>query len=165
MFDGEFLEAALAGLVADGAVEGVVDEEEFHDAFAAFLDEGGFGADADAFCDGVGAGDGGAGGPEDFGVAVFVFFDFGGAGGGAGGHAGFDEAHAAVSGAAEFGVVAVVGDFDGGLAQGFDHAGAFGEFKPVSVDLDVDEIHGRGGGAGREGGGAHRVGRMGAGRG
>lgn len=31
---GLFLEFAFAGLVADGAVEGVVDEEKFHDAFA-----------------------------------------------------------------------------------------------------------------------------------
>ncbi len=37
--EGVFLEFAFASLIADGAVEGVVDEEEFHDAVAAFLHE------------------------------------------------------------------------------------------------------------------------------
>ena len=138
VFDGKFLERAFAGLVADGAVERVVDEEEFHDALAAGLDEFARGADAHVFGDGVGAGDDGAGHPADFLVAVVsvggVF-----AGGGTWRHAHLDKAHAAVAGGGKFGVVAVVGDFFFGLFAGFDHAGALGDLDPVAVDLHVDE--------------------------
>src|SRR5437588_11354376 len=37
VLNAEFLELALAGLIADRAVEGVVDEQKFRDDFAAFL--------------------------------------------------------------------------------------------------------------------------------
>jgi hypothetical protein len=37
-------------------------------------------------------------------------------------------------------VIAVVGDLDGGLAEGFDHPHSFGELHPLAVDLDIDEV-------------------------
>ncbi len=40
VFDAEFLEPAFARLVADRAIERVIDEEKFHDPAAAFLDQG-----------------------------------------------------------------------------------------------------------------------------
>lgn len=49
---GLVLEVAFTALVADGAVEGVVCEEEFHYAFTSFVDEGRIGFDDHAFLDG-----------------------------------------------------------------------------------------------------------------
>ena len=54
--DGEFLQAAFPGFVADGAVERMVDEEEFHHPLAAVLDQGRVGAGGHAFGDFEGAG-------------------------------------------------------------------------------------------------------------
>jgi hypothetical protein len=39
VFDTEFLEATLAGLIADRAIERMIDEEEFHDTAATLLDQ------------------------------------------------------------------------------------------------------------------------------
>src|SRR4051794_39684582 len=39
VLDAEFLQPALTGLIADGAVEWVINEEEFHHAAPAFFDE------------------------------------------------------------------------------------------------------------------------------
>ena len=150
VLDTELLEAALACLIADGAIERVIDEEEFHHALAAFLREGAFGADAHAFGDGVRTGDDGARHPADLWHAVLVFFRLG-AGSGARRHAHFDQAHAAVAGGGEFGVVAVVRDLGLGLLARFDHARAFGELEPDAVDLHVHEI-GRWGRRGGRGG-------------
>lgn len=132
-----FLEAAFAGLITDGAVERVVDEEELHDAFAAFFDEFAGGADAHVFCNCVGAGDGRAWHPADWLVAVFIVRGIL-AGGWAWGHAHLDEAHAAVSRDCELGVVAVVWDVAFGGAACLDHAGALGELVPNAVDLHID---------------------------
>ena len=140
VLDGVFLEAAFASLVADGAVEWVIDEEKLHHSLAAFLREGGFGADSHAVGYGIGAGDGGAGHPADGLVAVFIKLGLF-SGGGARRHAHLDETHAAVSRGGELGVVAVVGD-SGAVAtrhaDGFDHAGAFRNLMPIAIDLDVD---------------------------
>ena len=137
VFDGVFLEAAFAGLVADRAIEGVVDEEELHDALAAGFDQLAAGADAHVFGDGIGAGDDRAWHPTDRFVAIGIALRLL-ARGGAGRHAHLDQAHAAVARRAELRVVAVVWHDDTGLAAGFDHAGSFGEAVPCAIDLDVD---------------------------
>ena len=134
--DGLLLEAALAGLVADRAVERVVDEEKFHDALAAFLDEIAGGADAHVLRDGVGAGNGGAGHPADGFVAVFVAGRLL-AGCGAGRHSHLDEAHAAVARHRQFRMVAVVRHVHFRLAAGLDHAGSLWKLVPDTVDLDI----------------------------
>ena len=56
MFDGKFLQAALPGLVTDGAVEWMVDEEELHYAVAAFLYQLPARADPHVLRDGIGTG-------------------------------------------------------------------------------------------------------------
>ena len=76
VLDGLFLEAAFAGLVADRAIERVIDEQELHHALAAFLDEFAGGADAHVFGDRVGAGDHRARHPADRLVAVLVVLGF-----------------------------------------------------------------------------------------
>ena len=134
---GLFLQAAFAGLVADRAVERVVDEEKLHDALAALFDELAGGADAHVFADRIGAGDDRTRHPADDFVAVFVPLRLL-AGGGAGWHAHLHQAHPAISGRAELRMVTVVRDDDFRLATGFDHPGAFGKLVPDAVDLDID---------------------------
>ena len=134
--DGLFLEAAFAGLVADGAVEGMVDEEKFHDTLAAFFHQLAGGADPHVFRDHIGARDHGAGQPADGLVAVSVVGRFL-ARGEAGGHTHLNHAHAAVPRDGELGVVAVIGNVALDGAAGFNHPGAFWKLIPSAVDLDV----------------------------
>jgi hypothetical protein len=49
VFNAEFLETAFAGLVADRAIERVINEEEFHYPAAAFLNQRGVGAHSEPF--------------------------------------------------------------------------------------------------------------------
>lgn len=135
-FDGEFLQAALARFVADRAVERVVDEEEFHHAFAAILDQRGIGARGHAFGDFQGAGNLRLGRPGDLGTSV------GSEDGLAVGvhlrSADFEQAHAAIARRAQGGVVAVMGDEAAALHAGLDELGALGELAPLAVDLHID---------------------------
>lgn len=158
VLDGELLEAALARLVANGAVEGVVDEKELKDALAAFLDERGVRADAESLGDLDGAGDGGTRAPSNdraailaqLGLAVRAHL----------GSAHLDQAHAAVARGAERRMVTVMGDVAASLHAGLDQAGSLGELLPLAVDLDIHHWNGRssvlGLGFGGGGGGAHR---------
>ena len=118
VFGGEFLQLALAGLVADRAVERVVEEEHLRHAFAAGLDAGRFEADVQARCDVGGAGDGRLGLPTDLRLAVLHHQLVGRAV--AHRRAEFDQAHAAVAGDRELRVIAIVGDFLADLAEGID---------------------------------------------
>lgn len=70
VFDGELLQAALTRLVADGAVQRVVDEEKLHDALAAILDQRGIRADSKSLGNLDGAADGGFRTPVDQGTAI-----------------------------------------------------------------------------------------------
>ena len=134
--DGELLQAAFTGFVTDRAIERVVDEEKFHHALAAILDERGVGAGGHAFGDFEGAGDLRLGRPGDFwtvvgaedGLAVGIHLRT----------ADFEQAHAAIAGGGEGGVVTVMWNETSALHAGFDELGAFGELAPLAVDLDVD---------------------------
>ena len=134
--DGEFLQAALASLVADRAVERVIDEEELHHAVAAFLDEIAAGADAHVFGHRVCAGDDRSRHPADLLEAVVAE---GGTltRGVAGWHADLHEAHATISRRGELRVIAVVRHVLLGLATGLDHASAPGNLDPRAVNLHV----------------------------
>ena len=72
VFDGELLESALTGFIADWAVEWVVDEEKLKNRLARLFHHGGLGVDPHVFGDGIGAGDDGAGHPLDRLVPVLV---------------------------------------------------------------------------------------------
>jgi len=134
--NGKFLEPALAGLVADRAVERVVDEEEFHHAIPALLDHRGRRLDAHAVRDFRGAGDRRARAPRDLRASVRAehrlpvgrhFW-----------HAHLDETHAAVARRAELRMVAIVRDELPAFHAGLNQAGAFGELLPFPVHLHVD---------------------------
>ena len=143
ILDGEFLQAALSSLIADGAVERMIDQEELHHALAALLDQWGLRADSEALGDFDGAGDGGARAPVDQRTAIGS--QLGLAIGSHLGSAHLDEAHAAVAGGTERGMVAVVGHVAAALHAGLDEAGALGELFPLAVDLDIDHRYGRSG--------------------
>src|SRR5262249_13613816 len=103
---GKLLEAALARLVADGAVERMGDEKELQHSFAVVLHGGGVGAHGHALGHLRGAADLRPGDPGDLRLAVRLQERL--AVGPEFRHADLDEAHAAVADDGELGVVAVV---------------------------------------------------------
>src|SRR5262249_36004108 len=75
VFDAKFLEATFAGLIADRAIERMVDEEEFHDTAAAFLDQRRTGADTHPFGDVLRTTNLGARHPIDHRLAICAQFE------------------------------------------------------------------------------------------
>ena len=139
--EGVVLQAALAGLVALGAVERVVDQLEVHDAGAHLLDVRRLGEDLQAVLHDVGAG----GGHHLHGHELVAALDH---------LARLDEAHAAVAADGQARVVAEVGDVMfapfvlvgvaavGALAQlqaGHQQVGALRRLVLLAVDGDVDQ--------------------------
>ncbi len=134
---GVFLQLALAGLVADGAVERVIDEEKFHHALAAFVDDGRVDADAHALGD-LGGRSRSAGAASSRPRACRRRRGWACAGRRLG-HAHLDQAHAAVARDGELGVVAVMRDELADAARDLDGVEALGELHPDAVDLHVEE--------------------------
>ena len=137
--DREFLQTALARLVADRAVERVVDEQKFHHALPAFLHEWRRGANTHALGDLGGAGDFRLWTPGDLGASIGSQHGLA-----VGRHlraAGLDETHAAISRRAEFWMVAVVRDEFSALHASLDQARAFRELFPFPVHLHIDHRH------------------------
>ena len=95
------LEITLATLVANGAIQRVVGEQEFHDALTGLVDEGRVGLDDHTGLDGPCTRSDGLGGAFDF-----------------------DETHTTATGDHELLVVAVAGDGGAGLFAGLDESGA-----------------------------------------
>jgi hypothetical protein len=95
------LEITLATLVANGAVQGVVGQQELHDTLTGLVDEGRVGLDDHTGLDGPCAGSDGLGGALDL-----------------------DETHTTVTGDHELLVIAVAGDGGAGLFAGLDEGGA-----------------------------------------
>jgi hypothetical protein len=110
------LQAALAGLVADGAVERVVDQVQLQRGLLGALGGLGVGLDVQALAHGQAAGDHGLG---------------------RAGH--LDDAEAAVARVAEGRVVAVVRDLDARVLGGLDDELALGglALRPVQLELDL----------------------------
>lgn len=92
------MERAFSTSVADGAIEGVVNEEEFEDAFAVAVDRFGVGVDHHVVAGGEGAGGLGFRHFADGAVSLF--------------ESDFDEAHTAHANWLHAGVVAENGDFE-----------------------------------------------------
>ena len=137
VFGGELLQLALAGLVADRAVERVVEEKHLRHAFAAGFDAGRFETDVQAGRDVGGAGDGRLRLPADLRLAVFHHQLVGRAV--AHRRAELDQAHAAVAGDRELRVIAIVGDFLPDFAQGIDQVGPGRDLMFDAIDIDGDQ--------------------------
>ncbi|TPW21158.1 MAG: hypothetical protein FD126_961 [Elusimicrobia bacterium] len=117
------LQVALAGLVADRAVQGVVGQVELEGGGLGALGDGGVGFDVEAFFDGRAAGHLGLG---------------------RAGH--LADAQAAHAGVAQPGVVAVVGDLDALVFGGVDDELALRGLDVLAVELEGDQLllsHGR----------------------
>ena len=110
VLEGHVLELALAAGVADGAVEGVIAEQELEGGLAGLRDVGGLGEDDHAFGDRGGAG----------GLELGHLLDA-------------HDAHAAGGLEREAGVVAEGGDLDALCLAGFDEQGAGGGGELLAV--------------------------------
>ena len=129
VLDAEFLEAAFARLIADRAIERMIDEQEFHHAFAAFLCQRRIGANAHPFAHILRAGNLGTRHPIDYRFAVRTEFRFA-----IRSHfrqAHFDQAHPAVAGRGQFLVVTIARNVAAGLLARLDHARPLGELVPA----------------------------------
>jgi hypothetical protein len=109
------LEVALASLVADGAIEGVVGEQKLHDASSG--QTGGFGVGVDFH------------GGGDLRAAAGDWF---------GGLLDFDETHSAVAGYFEAFVVAEAGYFDAVFLGGLEDGEVVVDLVRLVVDEDFD---------------------------
>ena len=137
---GLLLELAFARLVADRAVERVVDQQELHHSLAALLDDRGGRADVETGR-GVGrARDRGPRHPVDP-LLTGRGIDDGGLGRRVHcGQAHLDQAHAAVADDRELRMVAVVRHVDPDAAGGLDHVRALGHGDLLAVDGDGDQV-------------------------
>ena len=139
VFDGKFLQAALARLITNRAIERVVDQQKFHHPVAAFLDEWRRGAHAHSLAHFGRARNFRLRSPGDFGPSIRSQHGLA-----VGSHlraSGLDETHAAISRRAEFRMVAIVRNEFSALHAGLDHARALGELLPFPVDLHIDHCH------------------------
>ena len=138
---GVFLKFAFAGLVADRAVEGMVDEQGFEHGFAHLLGGRRARVNLHAGRDGRCAGDGAArsGGfvgedlAGDFRCPIFVENRL--AVGSEHRQAEFDQTHAAIAGHGQLGMVAVVRHLDAGEGAGLEHGGGLQFALPVRHQL------------------------------
>ena len=138
---GELLKPALTCLIANWAVERMVDQQKLHHALAAFAHHRRIRPHAHPLGHLLRTGNLRPWNPCDLRLAVRaqnrlpVWRHFR--------HPDFHQTHPAVARGAELGVVAVPGHKLLGLRAGFNDFGAFGELEPSAVDLDVDHRDGR----------------------
>jgi hypothetical protein len=137
--DAEFLQAAFAGLIADRTIERMINEEEFHHAALAFLDQRRICPDPYSFGDILRAGNLRAGQPVDewFAVSAQLRFTIGTEPW----ESHFDQTHSAVARGTELLVITVARHITARLLACLDDARALWELMPHAVDLDVQ--HGR----------------------
>ncbi len=136
VLDRKLLQPALAGLIADRAIERMIDEQELHHPLPAFLRHRGVRAHGHPLGDVLGAGDLGAREPRDLGPAVRAEDRF--AIRAQPGRAHFDEAHPAVAGGGKPRVIAIARDKLARLQTRLDEPRPFREGHPDAIDLHVD---------------------------
>jgi hypothetical protein len=136
------LQLAFAGLVADRAIERVIDEQRFEHALAHLLHAGRLGVNLQARRNGRGAGDGRARRLGDFGRAVRVQHRL--AVGAERRGAKFHQAHAAVAGDGQLGMPAIMRHLHLGQLAGLDHGRGRELARPVGGEprhFDFAAIH------------------------
>ena len=135
--DAEFLQTAFAGLIANRAIERMIDKKEFHHTALTFLHEGRVGANRHAFGYVLGAGNLRTRYPvyDRFAVSAELGFAIRAEPR----EAHFDQAHPAVAGRTELFVIAVARHENTHVRARLDHACAFGKLMPHVIDLDVEQ--------------------------
>ena len=125
VFDAEFLEPAFAGLIADRAIERMIDEQKFHHARGDIPRPAASRSARPCLRDILRAGNLRTRHPVDHGFAIFAEYRF--AIRSHFRHAHFDQAHAAVAGRGELLVIAIARHVAAGLLARFDQARALWE--------------------------------------
>ena len=138
-----FLQLAFACLVADGAVQRVVGEQELQHGATRFGTDGAIGADAHILGHCVGAGHDGSRHPLNGLITVLIVSGCG-SGCETRGHALLHQAHAAGTRHAQLGMVAEARHMHAHAVAGIGNAGAFGEAVPSAVNLHIDLAFGGG---------------------
>src|SRR6266542_1169932 len=135
--DAEFLQTTFAGLIANWAIERMIDEEKFHYTALTFLYQRRIGASRHAFGYVLGAGNLRTRYPvyDRFAVGTELRFAIRAEPR----EAHFDQAHPAVAGRTELFVIAVARHITAGFLACLDHACAFRKLMPHTVDLDIEQ--------------------------
>jgi len=137
MLHAELLKAALARLVANRAIQRVIDQEELHHALPADPRQIALRADPHVVRDRVGTSDDWTRHPLDDRFAVGVewcFFTRLRLG-----HPHLDQAHTAITRRRELRVIAIVWDLATCLTASLDHSSSLRKLMPLSVDLNVEQ--------------------------
>src|SRR5437867_4208360 len=134
--DAEFLQAAFAGLVTDRTIKRMINEEEFHHAALALLYQWRICPYAYSFGHILCAGNLRARQPIDQWLAVSAQFRFTIWTESREPH--FDQTHSAIAWGTELPVITVTRHITPGLLARLDHASAFWELMPHSINLDVE---------------------------
>src|SRR5229473_6092066 len=133
--DAELLQTAFPGLIADRAIERVIDEEKFHDTALTFLNQRRVGANGHAFSYILCAANLGTWHPVDNRFAILPELRL--AIGPEPWKSHFDEAHPAISGRAKFFVVAIARHENPNLLARLNHARALRNRMPDPIDLNI----------------------------
>src|SRR6266513_2450697 len=133
----EFLQTAFAGLIANRAIERMINKEEFHHTELTFLYDRRVGANRHAFGHILSAGNLRTGYPvgDRFAVGAELRLAIGAKPR----EAHFDQAHSAIARRTELLVVAVARHENANLRARFDHARAFRKLMPDAINLDVEQ--------------------------
>src|SRR5262249_47201637 len=136
VIDAEFLQLAFASLIADRAIERVIDQEKFHDAVPAFVHQRRVGANSHPFSYILRAANLRARHPIDDRFAVRTELRF--AIGPEPRKSHFDQTHPAIARRTKLFVIAIPRYENANLLAGLDHARALQKLMPDPINLDVE---------------------------
>jgi len=135
VIDAEFLQAAFARLIADWAVQRVIDQEKFHYALPTFLHQKRVRANGHSFRDILRAANLRTRHPVDDRLAIRVELRF--AIGAEPRESHFDETHPAITGRGKLLVITIPGHENADLLARLNHARAFWKLMPDPIYLDI----------------------------
>src|SRR5439155_15115856 len=134
--DAEFLQTALASLIANRTIERMIDEEKFHDATLTFLHQRRVGANGHAFGNILCAGNLRTRDPIDDRFPIGAQLRLAIRAGPREPH--LDQTHSTIAGGAKLLVVTIARDEDTNLRASFDDPRPLRKLMPRTVNLDVE---------------------------
>src|ERR1043166_7541177 len=137
VLDTEFLQLAFARLIADRAIERMIDDQKFHHSALTFLHQRRVRAHAHAFAHFLRAGNLRTRHPVDDWFAVLA--QLRSAVRAEPRHSHFNQTHPAIARRAELLVIAITRHKNAGLRARLDHPRAFRKLKPRAINLDVEQ--------------------------